>query len=263
MKKKPKKDPISQSSNWSKEDKTRHKKQAQIFNELLENPRFQRSVRRIRKRYGIPEEGFKDWKKYSEWEKQIRNRRVTKTVKRERIRLDIRDNPKATRETFKIQINPYFLSICKILQQHDLALDWGAYIEAYVSRSKNEFKPHTYDAVLLRETYKGTRITEEIYFTISASLGIPALTNRWRGRTMWADQVEPLQRLMQGYAEKKRRTVRRANEQKKAFKMFKRGKKDEEIWEEIYSADRKEDPEVELQTIRQWRKRYKKRTGND
>jgi len=248
---------------WSKKDKERFKKQAQIVRELLENPKFQREIEEIRKKHEIPNNGFKKWNDYSSWDKKIEAKTVLKTIKWESIKLDLEGKPTIETKSYKKKVNSFHLDICSILKEHDLGFDWWSQLEGHITRNQKMRKIPIYDAILTRETCDNNiTINELLQFEISSTLGIPNINKKWKGKTIWADQITPLQQLMQGHGEKKGRSIKRWKEGKTAYQMKKEGHSLEEIFDAI-NPDTESLNYVKEDNIRQIRKRYKKRTGND
>ncbi|MBI2020513.1 hypothetical protein HYS94_03750 [Candidatus Daviesbacteria bacterium] len=215
-------------------------KEQAIFEELLLNPKFQKIVPKIRISYGIPPDGFKNGEEYLKWWQTYNFEYKEFKVAQELFDLDINDNPELlSKKISKRRIKIYHIDLCKILKELDLSLEWLPFIDGCVTMNKDinsKGKISYYFANLTRETCEGVIISEELHLNFGATMNLKRIFDDPFGGSIWMKEVEPLQSIMQGYKEKKRRPKRSgAALQSKIYHMAKEGLSDSDIEAKLYT----------------------------
>lgn len=231
-------------------------KEQAIFDDLLLKPTFQEMVKKLRGKFAIPLKGFKNDDEWLAWHSTVNNKYIEVDVSREVFLLGGSDKPVlSSKHRIKRRIKSYYFDLCKILKQFDLSLEWIEFIDGYIGYNYRG-KVSIHSASLSRESHRGVIIDENLQFNFGATMTQKRLFDDPLGRSIWMDTIQPLQALMQGYSEKKRRPKNlKTKEQAKIYKMTTAGLTDEEIYDKL--------PRIEkIQTIRQQRKRFKNKQSN-
>lgn len=226
-------------------------KAKRLFLELKRNPNFVRSINLFRIKYHIPLGGFTSVLAQTKWESEYKPLEKREQVLKEIVTLDWNDAPQTAQETGSTSISEYDLDLFKILNEHRLSVEWQPFLNDYILFGKPQTKLNPYEVYLTRIKCGRTVITEEINLSFGATMQIDSLTKKINGKTNWASSIEPFQKLMNGYKEKKQRPSKlKTAQQIKIDKLTSDKNSDQQIYNEM--------PDIKwIQTIRQHRKRYK------
>ncbi|OGK38457.1 hypothetical protein A3F34_00135 [Candidatus Roizmanbacteria bacterium RIFCSPHIGHO2_12_FULL_44_10] len=229
-------------------------KELKLFQELLLYPDFKKAILSLRTKYRIPIKGFDERKHYVDWWENQQKTKREFIVNTEVVSLNENDQPKIIKKgKTKIELTSFDIDVYKILRNHDLSLEWHPYISSHICLNEHD-KVNVHEAVLLKYTYQGLPVHEQIQFYFGATMGIKHLNSKFHGKTIWGAIIEPLQQLMQGYSEKKRRPKKsKIKLQARISRLYSEGKRDVDI------ASMPNFPDVSPQTIRKHKSRFKKK----